>query len=326
MESKENKSAAGANDFTNERATNDKGKAVMKDEDDNQDIVDNRNTADNSNTVDKSMQTIVPVPKTLIVCCDGTGNDAVQVEKGDTLDDECRPIESLVALLGDELATTGPVHGLQIVNYIAGPGIGPYRHEKLVGGLIGKGVDQRAQSGYDWICRNWQKSDKICIIGFSRGAYIARLIQLMVTCLGALTVKGRRVLPIIVDQYWSIGFPGEYKPKGDELIFSSHEATREALKNLATYKSALISVSFSIPRSFLLSASIMLSHTLLSFGIMMSFNDFLLSASIMLLSYALLSFDIMLSFSDFLLSARVMLSYHALLSLGVMMSFNDVLF
>ena len=35
-------------------------------------------------------------------------------------------------------------------------------------------LDQHVLEGYRFIMQNWKQGDKICLFGFSRGAYIAR--------------------------------------------------------------------------------------------------------------------------------------------------------
>ncbi len=69
------------------------------------------------------------------------------------------------------------------------PGVGTEggRIKKLVDGAFGSSIDDHIVNGYHWLCRNYLPSDRIFIIGFSRGAYSARSLAGMIgQCSGLL--------------------------------------------------------------------------------------------------------------------------------------------
>jgi uncharacterized protein (DUF2235 family) len=94
----------------------------------------------------------------LIVCCDGTWNDAASRTHIRWIYDNCRR---------EDAATLA-----QIPEYIAGVGTMP--GEKILGGAIGTGLSHNVRDAYRFVQRNWKPGDEVFVFGFSRGAYTAR--------------------------------------------------------------------------------------------------------------------------------------------------------
>jgi uncharacterized protein (DUF2235 family) len=75
---------------------------------------------------------------------------------------------------------------VQIAKYIHGVGDSDSFLKKAMGGMFGMGVIARIVRGYTFISRNYDPGDEIHIAGFSRGAYTARALAGMISCVGLL--------------------------------------------------------------------------------------------------------------------------------------------
>ena len=112
--------------------------------------------------------------KRLIVCCDGTWQDA-----------EASGIKTNVGRLVDLIPLTGDDGIAQKVEYLAGVGTGS-DFNRLVGGLAGVGLTQNVFNGYNALARDYDPGDEIYLFGFSRGAYTARAIAGMIGDMGLM--------------------------------------------------------------------------------------------------------------------------------------------
>lgn len=109
----------------------------------------------------------------LIVCCDGTWNTPGQTEDG-------LPAVTNVIKFRNALAAAGAGGERQDVYYHAGVGTDGGLWNRLVGGGLGEGLDDRIKSAYRWLARSWRPGDRVHLIGFSRGAYTARSVGGMI--------------------------------------------------------------------------------------------------------------------------------------------------
>jgi membrane protease YdiL (CAAX protease family) len=50
------------------------------------------------------------------------------------------------------------------------------RFQAVLGLALGYGLDDNVLGAYSWLCRTWQPGDEIYLLGFSRGAYTARVL------------------------------------------------------------------------------------------------------------------------------------------------------
>ncbi|THH20515.1 hypothetical protein EW146_g858 [Bondarzewia mesenterica] len=116
--------------------------------------------------------TVIPAShayRTLVLCFDGTG---------DQFDADNSNIVSLFSMLKKDDRSQ------QIVYYQAG--IGTYtipqiatpkmaKLSKAIDMAIANDLDAHVMGGYEFLMQNYQAEDKICIFGFSRGAYTASI-------------------------------------------------------------------------------------------------------------------------------------------------------
>lgn len=106
--------------------------------------------------------------KRLITCSDGTWD-----KPGDT-DDSGKPLDSNVCLLYQAISPTGSDGIPQLKVYDTGVGTGYSLKDKITGGILGMGIDQKIKDIYTFLLLNYQPGDHIYLFGFSRGAYTAR--------------------------------------------------------------------------------------------------------------------------------------------------------
>jgi uncharacterized protein (DUF2235 family) len=75
--------------------------------------------------------------------------------------------------------------GTQEVLYV--DGVGATRWERLRGGVLGHGVDQRIREGYAFVARHHRSDDdEIYLLGYSRGAFTARSLAGMIAKCGVV--------------------------------------------------------------------------------------------------------------------------------------------
>ncbi|KAK4995802.1 hypothetical protein LTR66_004461 [Elasticomyces elasticus] len=122
--------------------------------------------------------------RTLIVCLDGTGNK---------LDNDNSNIIHLVSCLKKDDPS-------QVTYYQAG--IGTYNGSGLATGIsaafdmaIGSGLGTHVRDAYRFLMQNYCEGDKICLFGFSRGAYTARCLAGMLHKVSLLPAHNYAQIP-----------------------------------------------------------------------------------------------------------------------------------
>lgn len=77
--------------------------------------------------------------------------------------------------------STGEHDPEQPCRYLSG--VGTSWHNRLTGGLFGRGLSENIQAGYTWLAQMYRPDDWLFVFGFSRGAYSARsLVGLIRKC------------------------------------------------------------------------------------------------------------------------------------------------
>ncbi|KAF9483555.1 hypothetical protein BDN70DRAFT_990260 [Pholiota conissans] len=133
--------------------------------------------------------------RTLIVCFDGTG---------DQFDNDNSNIVQLVSLLKKDDRTK------QLVYYQAG--IGTYTSPKVATPFMSSirktldvmfawNLNAHVMSGYEFLMQHYITGDKICIFGFSRGAYTARSLAGMLHKVGLLPAGNFQQVPFAYKMY-----------------------------------------------------------------------------------------------------------------------------
>ncbi|KAJ7785468.1 hypothetical protein B0H14DRAFT_3584296 [Mycena olivaceomarginata] len=133
--------------------------------------------------------------RTLVLCFDGTG---------DQFDNDNSNIVHLFSMLpkGDRTK--------QMVYYQAG--IGTYtspqiatpfwsKISKFVDEAVAWNLDAHVMGGYEFLMQNYTANDRICIFGFSRGAYTARSLAGMIHKVGLLPADNHQQIPFAYKMY-----------------------------------------------------------------------------------------------------------------------------
>jgi uncharacterized protein (DUF2235 family) len=134
------------------------------------------------------------MPKNIVICCDGTGN-----EYGDH---NSNVVQLYRALIIDGKRQIGYYH----------PGVGtegsPTSTNKLraaisvVAGLaIGSGILENVSDAYRYLMDVYEQGDNVYLFGFSRGAYTARAIAGVLHMFGLLCPGNEGLIPYVVRMY-----------------------------------------------------------------------------------------------------------------------------
>ncbi len=118
------------------------------------------------------------MPKSLVVCCDGTWNEPDKRNDG-------AAVPSNVAKLA--LGVVSGDGSDQALYYQ--PGVGTTPDERLLGGAFGLGLSRNVCNAYRFLAQNFESGDKLYLFGFSRGAYTARSLAGMIRNCGILCVQ-----------------------------------------------------------------------------------------------------------------------------------------
>jgi uncharacterized protein (DUF2235 family) len=129
------------------------------------------------------------MPKNIVVCCDGTGN-------------EISENISNVLKLYRVLRKTGKTNPPQVVFY--DPGVGTLARPNpwtkflqdtraVLGLATGYGLDDNVLAAYQFLIDQYQEHDDICLFGFSRGAHTIRVLAALLHKIGLLAPQQRNL-------------------------------------------------------------------------------------------------------------------------------------
>ncbi|WP_296666063.1 DUF2235 domain-containing protein [Demequina sp.] len=115
--------------------------------------------------------------KRIVLCCDGTWNRPDQSKDGTATPTN---VTKLAAAIARE-----DQHGMrQVVVYHRG--VGTYAGERLLGGAFGVGLSRIVRSAYRDLLAEYEPGDELFLVGFSRGAYVARSVGGLIRNCGIL--------------------------------------------------------------------------------------------------------------------------------------------
>ncbi|KAJ6622512.1 hypothetical protein B0H10DRAFT_2013024 [Mycena sp. CBHHK59/15] len=151
----------------------------------------------------------------LILCFDGTG---------DQFDADNSNIVQLMSALKKDDRTK------QMVYYQSG--IGTYTSAKFASPATSKlsltldtmiawNLDTHVMGGYEFLMQNYTANDRICIFGFSRGAYIARSLAGMIHKVGLLPVDNHQQVPFAYRMYTRADATGWAQSNAFKKAFSN---------------------------------------------------------------------------------------------------------
>jgi uncharacterized protein (DUF2235 family) len=116
--------------------------------------------------------------KDIVICCDGTGNE---------INNTISNVLKLYRVLEKDAGQRVYYH----------PGVGTIGLQSTWGRLkqeayairglaTGAGLDEDTLAAYDFLCRTYEKDDRIWLFGFSRGAYTVRVLAAFIQVIGLL--------------------------------------------------------------------------------------------------------------------------------------------
>ena len=143
--------------------------------------------------------------RNVIVLFDGTWNNI----KDDTN----------VVRMRDAIDSTGEHDPNQPYKYLTG--VGTSWHNRLTGGLFGRGLSENIQAGYAWLSALCQPADQIYVFGFSRGAYTARSL------VGLIRKCGLIKSPASLEEAYTLYRDKSVAPKDDKAVAFRAAHSRE---------------------------------------------------------------------------------------------------
>ncbi|GAA5853336.1 hypothetical protein JCM9279_003363 [Rhodotorula babjevae] len=121
--------------------------------------------------------------KRLVLLCDGTLEDADRQQDEGRLTNIARLSRAI--LEADKRGGNGS-EVEQVKLYQSGVGTDETAVGSLITGALGRGMMEKVKDLYDFLCINHEDGDEIYLLGFSRGAYIVRLLACLVDLVGLL--------------------------------------------------------------------------------------------------------------------------------------------
>jgi uncharacterized protein (DUF2235 family) len=128
------------------------------------------------------------VNKAIFLFSDGTGNSSAKLFKTN--------VWRLYEMLDLGPAPEGAE--VQIAYYDNGVGTSSFRPLAMLGGIFGFGLKRNVLRLYTFLCRNYEKGDRIYAFGFSRGAFTIRLLAALIDKQGVLSEKDDSDLAYLV--------------------------------------------------------------------------------------------------------------------------------
>ncbi|PBK59689.1 hypothetical protein ARMSODRAFT_1071279 [Armillaria solidipes] len=153
--------------------------------------------------------------RTLVLCFDGTG---------DQFDTDNSNIVQLFSLLKKDDRSKQMVYYQSGIGTYTSPQVAtPFMSKlyKTVDVMIAWDLDAHVMAGYEFLMQNYHAGDRICIFGFSRGAYTARSLAGMIHKVGLLPADNWQQVPFAYKMY----------TRTDEVGWDQSTAFKQAFSN-----------------------------------------------------------------------------------------------
>ncbi|XP_006462906.1 hypothetical protein AGABI2DRAFT_224560 [Agaricus bisporus var. bisporus H97] len=153
--------------------------------------------------------------RTLVLCFDGTG---------DQFDADNSNIVQLVSLLKKNDRNKQMVYYQSgIGTYTSSKAVAPWwsAFQKTLDEMVAWNLDSHVMGGYEFLMQNYIEGDKICIFGFSRGAYTARSLAGMLHKIGLLPADNLQQIPFAYKMYTRVDHIGWEQSNGFKKAFCS---------------------------------------------------------------------------------------------------------
>jgi uncharacterized protein (DUF2235 family) len=153
--------------------------------------------------------------KNIIFCADGTWTAPGIEQQADDETTASNVYQLFVDLKGvvdqqslllaneqEKILTDSSGTVVQVAKYIHGMGDPHNGLVKRLGGVFGAGLIVPIIRGYTFISRHWQPGDRIYLVGFSHGAYTARMLAAMIIDRGLLSREKLRLTMRNKEEAW----------------------------------------------------------------------------------------------------------------------------
>jgi uncharacterized protein (DUF2235 family) len=138
--------------------------------------------------------------KRLIMCCDGTWNDA------DSAAEFTNVVRIARAIKPTDTRSSPAIP--QIVYYHSGVGTSD-AFDRLAGGAVGLGLSRNVRDAYAFLAANYCEGDEIFLFGFSRGAYTARSVAGLIGWVGLIHKADMDDFALLWEGYRLRAHPGQ---------------------------------------------------------------------------------------------------------------------
>lgn len=143
--------------------------------------------------------------KRIVICADGTWNRPEQDLDKDVPTNVLKLARAIKPVAGDGVP--------QQIFYDWGIGSD---HDKLIGGVTGRGIHKNIMDDYRYIVQNYSPGDELYLFGFSRGAYTVRSLCGLINNCGILRRPDARLIEAAFDHYKKPG--PAFAPDGEKSI------------------------------------------------------------------------------------------------------------
>ena len=143
--------------------------------------------------------------KRIVICADGTWNRPEQDIDKDYPTNVLKLARAIQPVAGDGVP--------QQVFYDWGIGAD---HDKLIGGVTGRGIHKNIMDDYRYIVQNYAPGDEIFLFGFSRGAYTVRSLCGLINNCGILKRPDAPRIQAAFDHYKKPG--PAFAPDGEKSV------------------------------------------------------------------------------------------------------------
>ncbi|KAG8968004.1 hypothetical protein FRC05_001714, partial [Tulasnella sp. 425] len=154
-------------------------------------------------------------PKTLILCFDGTSNSFT--------DENTNVVRIFSALEKNDMDRQMCYYQPGIGTYVAPNSVWSPTLQglaKVLDSGLAWYLDAHIMGGYRFLMENFEAGDKICLFGFSRGAYTARCLAGMLHKVGLLPKSNEEQIPFAYKKYKDTTPGGKHAAKGFKAAFS----------------------------------------------------------------------------------------------------------
>ncbi|KAK2462564.1 hypothetical protein APHAL10511_005407 [Amanita phalloides] len=154
--------------------------------------------------------------KVLVLCFDGTG---------DQFDSDNSNIVQFVSMLKkDDKQKQMVYYQAGIGTYVSPAVATPFmsKMSKILDEMLAWNINAHVMGGYEFLMQNYIAGDRICIFGFSRGAYTARSLAGMIHKIGLLPADNHQQVPFAYKMYTRTDTIGWDQSKAFKTAFSVH--------------------------------------------------------------------------------------------------------